>query len=184
MKSLSDWLDLPFYLIWIFFLKRSGSLHWFRGRRMAGTGGSVTQYEVIFCVPAGSKGHANVYVVEATAGETLIVTGQIANREEGVRAREYDYLLPLFFNQAWLISNGHLHSAFANIFHFTADMESGELMQTWGPPQEKSQCPFSQKFRRLSEIADRYMIKFPVYLQGSKTLQSGNGSLEIAAQGK
>jgi len=85
----------------------------------------VSQYDVLFRVANGSEGHANVYVVKTEKDGTLVITGQIADRSDGVRAIENDHALAFALGRLWLLRNGHLRAVMADIHHFTADLDSG-----------------------------------------------------------
>jgi hypothetical protein len=89
--------------------------------------GAISQYDVIFRTRTGSGGHANVYVIKTVSSGTLIITGQIADRSEGVQVLENDHDLAFAFGRGWLIRMGHLWAAMGELHHFTADMDTGEL---------------------------------------------------------
>jgi hypothetical protein len=125
--------------------------------------GSVSQYNIVFRVARNSKGHANVYVVRARHYGILVVTGQIADPGEGVRALENDYAIAGALGRLWLLTNGHWRAAFARIYHYTADMDTGELVLTWREGQVRGWQPFPYKLTYLSEIEDHFAVVLPDY---------------------
>jgi hypothetical protein len=182
MKTFSDWIDLPFYLFWILALRAGGSFRWFRIRQTFGAMACVVQYEITFRIPFGSEGHANVYVIQLIDGGTLVVTGQNSDKLEGVRARQYDYYLSLFLNSAWLFWNRHVRSAFGQIYHFTTDIDSGEVFPIRRYDRNGGWQPYPQKFKYLSEIEAQFLVKLPNYSEVHSVCRSAasvNGNPEI-----
>jgi len=132
--------------------KSIGNLRWTRlvsDRR-------VSQYDVLFRVANGSEGHANVYVVKTEKDGTLVITGQIADRSDGVRAIENDHALAFALGRLWLLRNGHLRAVMADIHHFTADLDSGELVSTWREGEIHGWKSFPYRAKYISQIEDRF----------------------------
>jgi hypothetical protein len=118
----------------------------------------VSQYEVFFRVANGSEGHANVYVVKTERDGTLVITGQIADRCDSVRAIENDHDLAFALGRFWLLRNGHLRAAVGDIHHFTADLDSGELVSTWREGEIRGWKPFPYRVKYISQIEDRFTV--------------------------
>lgn len=98
-------------------------LQWVRLAR----NGPTSQYDVIFRTRTGSGGHANVYLIKTVSNGTLIITGQVADRSEGVQVLENDHDVAFAFGRGWLIRVGHLSAAMGELHHFTANLDTGEL---------------------------------------------------------
>src|ERR1700737_733636 len=91
----------------------------------------ISQYNVFFRVANGSEGHANVYVVKTEKDGTLVITARIGDRSAGVRVFKNDHDWAFAFGRLWLLRNGHLGAVMGDVHHFTADLDSGELVSTW-----------------------------------------------------
>jgi hypothetical protein len=134
--------------------KRIGNLRWTRLKSDC----HVSRYDVFFRVANGSEGHANVYVVKTEKDGTLVITGQIADRSDGVRAIENDHDLAFAFGRLWLLRNGHLGAVMGDVHHFTADLDSGELVSTWREGEIRGWESFPYRVKYISQIEDRFTV--------------------------
>jgi hypothetical protein len=123
----------------------------------------LAQYDVVFRISNGSEGHANVYVVNAGNNRTLIVTGQIRDRSEGARVLENDHGLALALGRFWLLTRARLGAVLGEVYHFTADMDSGKLVETWRDGDVPGWRPFASKLTYVSQIEERFKVVFPTY---------------------
>jgi hypothetical protein len=134
-------------------------LRWVRLAR----NGAISQYDVIFRTCTGSGGHANVYLIKTVSNGTLIITGQVADRNEGVQVLENDHDLAFTFGRTWLIRVGHLSAAMGELHHFTADMDTGELTLTWREGEVHGWTPFPHKAAFISQIEDQFAVRLFAY---------------------
>jgi hypothetical protein len=118
----------------------------------------ISQYNVFFRIANGSEGHANVYVVKTEKDGTLVITGQIADCSDGVRVLEYDHDLAFALGRLWLLRNGHLRAVMGDIHHFTADMDSGQLVPTWREGEIHAWKSFPYRAKYISQIEDRFAV--------------------------
>jgi len=125
--------------------------------------GSISQHDVIFRTRTGSGGHANIYAIKTVSSGTLIITGQIADRSEGVQVLENDHDLAFAFGRGWLIRVGHLSAAMGELHHFTADMDTGELTPTWREGEVHGWTPFPHKAAFVSQIEDQFAVQLFEY---------------------
>lgn len=123
----------------------------------------LAQYDVVFRISNGSEGHANVYLVNAGNDRTLIVTGQIRDRSEGARVLENDHALALALGRFWLLSRARLGAVLGEVYHFTADMDSGKLVETWREGELPGWRPFPSKLTYVSQTEERFKVVFPGY---------------------
>jgi hypothetical protein len=130
---------------------------------LVGCSSRLAQYDVVFRISNGSQGHANVYLVNAGNNRTLIITGQIRDRSEGVRVLENDHALALALGRFWLLTRGRLSAVLGEVHHFTADMDSGELVETWRDGDVPGWRPFPSKLRCVSQIEERFQVVLPGY---------------------
>jgi hypothetical protein len=117
-----------------------------------------SQYDIVFRIANCSQGHANIYIVKTKNCGTLIITGQIADRSEGVRVLENDHYLASAFGRIWLLRNAQFAAARGDIHYFTACMDSGELVPTWRKGEVRGWKPFPDKLKYVSQIEDRFDV--------------------------
>jgi hypothetical protein len=137
----------------------------------------LAQYDIVFRIPNGSEGHANLYLVNAGNHRTLIVTGQIADHSEGPRVLENDHALAFALGRLWLLGRTRLSAATGEVFHFTADMDSGKLVETWRYGEAAGWRPFPVKLDSIFEVENRFGIRFPSY-RGARSPRYGADSIK------
>ena len=134
----------------------------------------LAQYDVVFRTANGSEAHANVYLVNAGNDQTLVVTGQIMDPSDGPRVLENDHVLALALGRFWLLSRARISAAFGDVYHFTADMDSGQLVETWREGEAPGWQPFSSKLKSISQIEKAFHVVFPGYRGARPAKQGGN----------
>jgi hypothetical protein len=133
----------------------------------------LVQYEIVFRIANGSEGHANVYLVNAGNDQTLVVIGQIMDASDGPRVLENDHALAFALGRFWLLRLGRISAAFGEIYHFTADIDSGQLVETWRAGETPGWQPFPSKLKSIAQVEEVFDVVFPSY-RGARSEQDAN----------
>jgi hypothetical protein len=134
----------------------------------------LAQYDLVFRTANGSEGHANVYLVKAGNDQTLVVTGQIMDPSDGPRVLENDHVLAFALGRFWLLRRARIGAAFGEVYHFTADMDSDQIVETWREGEAPGWQPFPSKLKSISQIEQTFDVVFPSYRGARSAIHDGN----------